>query len=483
MSKTDSHSIKHTAMTQLHTIKSFVLAGLLLLVLGSCVAQSKYETPEDVVDQSLFRTDLLPKDSVSIGMMPWKSLFTDPLLQQHISTALENNLDVRMALQNIGSAESYLKQSKNAYLPTINVGPGYTFSTQSLNTQFGAIIGERRKINQYDATGSINWELDIWGKMAAQERAQLASYLSTVSGHQAIKSDLVAAIASAYYQLLTFDEQKRIITQTIELRNKNLETTKALKEAGTLTEVAVQQSQALVYNAQALLVSMDVQIELLENTISLLKGEPSGAIARGSLFNQNLPIEVDLGYPSALLANRPDVRMAEYDLRNAFELSRAAKAQFYPQLRITGSSGLQSVDIDELFSANSIFANVAAGLLQPVLNKRQIRTQYEVSLYNQERALLNFKKAVLTAGKEVSDAVKMYTSQDAFIQVKRKELESYEKSVGFSQELVNYGMANYLEVLNASVNQLNTELAISNAQYAKMQSGVELYRALGGGWK
>ena len=141
------------------------------------------------------------------------------------------------------------------------------------------------------------------------------------------------------------------------------------------------------------------------------------------------------------------------------------------------------MDIDHLFSVNSLFASVVGGLAQPVLNKRTIRTNYEVSLAKQETAYLNFRKAILTAGKEVSDAIRVYSVQDQYIDLKQKELVNYKNSVNFSQELVNYGMANYLEVLNASVNSLNAELNIANAQYSKMKAGVELYQALGGGWK
>ncbi|WP_250131203.1 TolC family protein [Cloacibacterium caeni] len=436
-----------------------------------------------MVDEKLFRTDALPKDSLSMANLSWKEIFTDAVLQKNIAKALENNLDIRIALQNIASAEAYLKQSKAAYQPTISVGPDYSFNTSSLNTQFGQIVGERRYINQFDITANLGWELDLWGKLKGQEKAQYAAYLSSVAAHQNVKSNLVASIATAYYQLLAFDEQKKIFSNTIEIRKKNLETTKALKEAGIVSEVAVQQSEALVYNAEASLVTLDVQIQMLENTISLLMGEPSHEIERTSLSTQNFALNTDLGYPSALLANRPDVKQAEFNLINAFELTNAAKAQFYPSLRITGSTGVQSVDIDKLFSGNSVFANVLVGLAQPILNKRQIRTNYEVSLANQERAYLNFRKTILNAGNEVSDALKMYNAQDQFIAFKKKELSAYDKSVEFSQELVNYGMANYLEVLNANVNKLNAEINIANAQYTKLQAGVELYRALGGGWR
>ena len=465
------------------TIHKIILIFFVSFLVVSCHTRQNYQRANDVVDEKLFRTDALPKDSLSMANLSWKEIFTDAVLQKHIAKALENNLDIRMALQNIASAEAYLKQSKAAYQPTISVGPDYSFNTSSLNTQFGQIVGERRYINQFDITANLGWELDLWGKLKGQEKAQYAAYLSSVAAHQNVKSNLVASIATAYYQLLTFDEQKKIFSNTIEIRKKNLETTKALKEAGIVSEVAVQQSEALVYNAEASLVTLDVQIQMLENTISLLMGEPSHEIERTSLSTQNFALNTDLGYPSALLANRPDVKQAEFNLINAFELTNAAKAQFYPSLRITGSTGVQSVDIDKLLSGNSVFANVLVGLAQPILNKRQIRTNYEVSLANQERAYLNFRKTILNAGNEVSDALKMYNAQDQFIAFKKKELSAYDKSVEFSQELVNYGMANYLEVLNANVNKLNAEINIANAQYTKLQAGVELYRALGGGWR
>ncbi|MBT2619630.1 MULTISPECIES: efflux transporter outer membrane subunit [Chryseobacterium] len=467
----------------LNIIKGITFSAFVLAAISSCMARKDYERPKNVVDEKLFRTDMLPKDSASIADISWKEIFTDPILQGHISKALENNLDIRIALQSIASAEAYLKQSKAAYQPTVSVGPNYTFQTQSINTQFGQIIGERRYVNQFDITASIGWEADIWGKLKAQEKAQLASYLGTVAAHKAVKSSLVASVASAYYQLLTFDSQKKIIQETIDVREKNLETTKALKESGTVTEVAVQQSEALVFNAQSLLIDIDTQIQSLENTMSLLMGEPSHAIERSTLENQSLPNDIKLGYPAQLLANRPDVMKAEYNLMNAFELTNSAKAQFYPTLKLTGTGGVQSVDIDHLFSVNSLFANVVTGLAQPILNRRTIKTNYDVSLANQETAYLNFRKTVLTAGKEVSDAIRVYSVQDSFIDLKRKELNAYKKSVDFSQELVNYGMANYLEVLNASVNSLNAELNISNAQYNKMKASVDLYQALGGGWK
>lgn len=452
-------------------------------VLSSCAVSKKYQTPPNVVEEQLYRTDRLPADSTGLGHLSWRDVFTDPVLQKHISKGLENNLDIRMALQNITAAEAYLKQAKAAFQPTVAVGPEYSVTTPSLNTSAGQLSGKRRYIDNFDLSAMVAWEPDIWGKIASQERAQLANYYSVVSAHKIVKSDLVAAIASSYYQLLAYDEQKRIILNTIDVRKKNLETTKALKQAGILTEVAVQQSEALVYNAQSLLINIETETELLENAICLLEGIPSQSIERSTLASQHPNFSLDTGYPVALLSNRPDVMRAEFQLMNAFELTNAAKASFYPTLQISGSGGLQSSSLDQFFSASSLFGNIAAGLTAPLLNKRQIKTQYEVSISEKEKAYLNFRKTILSAGREVSDAIKVFAVQDEFISLKQKELDNYTRSVNYSQELVNYGMANYLEVLNASVNSLNAELNIANAKYSKLKAGVELYQALGGGWK
>ena len=151
-------------------IKGTAFSVLTLAVVSSCNIRKEYERPKDVTSENLFRTDMLPKDSLSMAEISWKEVFTDPILQDHIEKALENNLDIRIALQSINSAEAYLKQSKAAYEPTLSVGPNYTFQTQSVNTQFGQIIGTRRYINQLDITLSLGFEADIWGKLKAQEK-------------------------------------------------------------------------------------------------------------------------------------------------------------------------------------------------------------------------------------------------------------------------------------------------------------------------
>ena len=459
--------------------KGFAVA-FVALTLTACAGRKAYERP-NVIDEKLFRMDNIPTDSLSSANVSWRNIFTDATLQGHINKALSNNLDVRVAMQNVASAQAYLKQSKAAQLPTLSVGANYTRSTNSINAMGG--MGERTYNNLWDITGAASWETDIWGKLSAQRRASYASYLATVEAQKAVQSEVVATLATAYYQLLMLDEQKKVLEQTIDFRQKSLETTKSLKEAGSTTEVATKQIEALVYNAQAQLVTIGNSIWALENTICVLLGEEPHAIERTTLAEQQFPTEFKQGYAAKLLQNRPDVARAELSLRNAFELTNVARAAFYPTLTLSARGGISSAELDTWISAKSIFANFVAGLAQPILNRRQIRTQYEVQQIAQETALLNFKKAVLSAGKEVSDAMQNFSTQTEFIELKTKEMKAYQEATDYSKQLFDSGMVNYLEVITAEVNRLNAELSVANAQFTRMQYGITLYKALGGGWR
>ena len=450
------------------------------LTLTACAGRKAYERP-NVIDEKLFRADQVPADSLSSANVSWRNIFTDATLQGHINKALSNNLDVRVAMQNVASAQAYLNQSKAAFIPTLSVGANYTRSTNSINAMGG--MGERTYNNLWDITGAASWETDIWGKLSAQRRASYASYLATVEAQKAVQSEVVATLATAYYQLLMLDEQKKVLEQTIDFRQKSLETTKSLKEAGSTTEVATKQIEALVYNAQAQLVTIGNSIWALENTICVLLGEEPHAIERTTLADQQFPTEFKQGYAAKLLQNRPDVARAELSLRNAFELTNVARAAFYPTLTLSARGGISSAELDTWISAKSIFANFVAGLAQPILNRRQIRTQYEVQQIAQETALLNFKKAVLSAGKEVSDAMQNVSTQTEFIELKTKEMKAYQEATDYSKQLFDSGMVNYLEVITAEVTRLNAALSVANAQFTRMQYGITLYKALGGGWR
>lgn len=450
------------------------------VLLQSCIATKEYQKPE-VWNNASFNTNEVVKDSMAESVVPWQQIFTDALLQQHIQTALENNLDIRAALENINQAQSYLSQGRMGYMPTFTIGTNYTHSVNSINTQFGRILGQRQRLDQFDITGSLGWEADIWGKITSKKLAAEATYLQTVSAHKAVKTQLIAMVASTYYNLLALDAQKQVALKTIENRNKSLETNKALKDAGRVTEVAVKQTEAQALSAQALLLDIENNIKQQENTLSILKGMFPHAVERASFSDLQLNVNATEGVSIQTLNNRPDVVAAELGFRNAFELSNVAKASFYPTLKLTANGGLQSVEFEKLFDPTSFFASIVAGIAQPVLNGRQIRTQYEISLSNQEKAFLNYKQTVLNASKEISDALYAIDINKKKLVLKQQEAEAYSTAVNYSQELLNNGMASYLEVLTATESELNAQLNIITTQYNLWNANIQLYKAMGGG--
>ncbi len=470
-------------MLNINNITKIGFTLVVAWVAVSCNAQKKYQRPEEVSQDIVYRTDELSTDSISIATKSWREIFTDTTLQGYIEKALENNMDIRIAEQSIVSAEAYLKQYKQAILPSLTIGPNYAWQTPSLTSYSGRFSPNRIEVKQYDIMANLSWSFNLANSYSSNKRAQQAAYLSSVASHQSVKTALVSSVATAYYQLMAYDEQKRILEQTLDTRKRNLETNKALKQSGVVTEVAVKQSEALVANAEAQLLTLKNQTEVLEHALSILMAESPKAIERNKLSEQKLPKDFSTGYPAQLLSNRPDVMVAEFNLIQAFELTNVAKAAFYPRLTISASTGLQTMHLDKLFNASSILGSITAGLLQPVLQKRELKTQYEVRLANQQTAYLNFRKKMLVASREVSDALSTYSIQADFINQKNKELQAYIKAEEYSEELLKYGMVNYLEVLTANVSRLNAELNIVNAEYNQMKALVDLYQALGGGWK
>ena len=465
-------------MKSLSSLK-IIIAACGLISLQSCFVAKDYEQPE-IIEEEKFRTDNIENDTLNMAKVSWREMFTDPVLQEYIETGLQNNIDIRIALQQIIAAEAYVKQGKAGYLPTLNGDATFTHQELSENSQFGSLFSS---INQYQLSADLSWEADIWGKIRSQKRAFDASYLQSIAAHQAVKTRLIASIASTYYQLLALDEQIRITEETVETREKSLGATQALKEAGNLTEVGVKQTEAQYYTARAILIDLNNEERLLENTLSILLGEAPMQIERTELDQQEITTDLNIGVPVQLLRNRPDVIAAEYEFMNAFELTNVAKSNFYPSLTLSATGGLQALEAEDLFSVNSLFATVIGGLAQPILNGRRIRTEFEVSEAQQEQARLEFRRAILTASKEVSDALYSYQASTEKIEVKQKEFEAYDLATDYSEELLVNGLANYLEVLTARENALNSSLDLTNARFNQLKAIVDLYEALGGGWQ
>ncbi len=467
-------------ITQRYISKAIFIL-VLAATLQSCFVAKDYERPEMPVTESLYRTDNLPTDSASLADLSWRTLFTDTTLQNYIEEGLQNNMDVRIAIQQLMAAEAYAKQGRAGYLPTANVGVNATRQEFSKNSQFGSIFSGG--LNSFDITANVSWEIDVWGKIRSQKRATQAAYLQSYAGHQAVKTRLISSIANTYYNLLALDAQLDVTKKTIATRESSVETIKALKDAGQVTQVAVDQNIAQYNSARALQVDIETAIFKTENTLSILLGKPAQEFGRSSLADQKIEQEIKQGVPASLLSNRPDVLAAEYKLIQTFEQTNIARTNFYPSLKLTASGGFQSLELDKLLNVNSLFATVVGGLTQPLLNQRKLKTEKEVALANQEQALLEFKNTLLIAGNEVSNALYSYQSETKKIEFRENEVQALRTAELNSEELLKSGYANYLDLLTARQSALNAEINSINTRLQQLVSVVDLYEALGGGWK
>jgi multidrug efflux system outer membrane protein len=448
-------------------------------LLQSCFVAKNYERPE-IKTEDLYRTEVVAKDSTSMADLSWEQLFTDTVLQAYIKKGLQNNFDIRVAMQNMVAAESSLKQRKAGYLPSLGVNANWTHQEISGNSQFGNFFD---RIDQYQLAANLSWEADIWGKIRSNKRAANAQYLQSVAANQLIKTQVVAAISSVYFQLLSLDAQLKIAEQTLINRSQSIETIKALKDAGQVNEVAVKQTEAQKYATELIIEDLKYNTKVLENTMSILLGEAPQAIERTSLEAQVLNPEINTGIPALLLSKRPDVIAAEYGLVSTFELTNVSRSNFYPSLTITGTGGFQSLELKDLINSNSIFANIVSGLTQPIFNQRQIRTQHEIAKSNQQKALIQFEQTLKSAGKEVSDALANYENETKKISIRTQHVDALKKASEYSEELLTYGMVNYLEVLTSKDNALSSELSLIDNKFKQFNAIITLYRALGGGWK
>ncbi|MFC5410359.1 efflux transporter outer membrane subunit [Larkinella bovis] len=447
------------------------------LVVASCKVTQPYR-PADVRTADLYR-DVATTDTSTIATLPWQELFTDTLLQQLIREGIRRNLDLQAAYTRIQQAEAYYQQSLAVFYPTLNGTVGVTESRLSEAQGFGI----RTSATQYQLGVSTAWEADIWGRLRSNRRASRASLLQSEAGARAVQTSLLTNIANYYYQLLALDQQLLITRQTVVNWDTTVQTMRSLKEAAIVTEAAVVQSEAQRYVAEVTLPDLKQRIRETENALSVLLGSPPARIARSTLADQKTLPVLQTGLPAQLLANRPDVQQAEQNYRYYFELTNVARASFYPSLTLSGSAGFSSLGLVDLLNPVSIAASIGAGLAQPIFNQRLNRTRLAVAQAQQQEAALTFQNTLLTAGQEVSNALFLHETALEKIQIRTNQMVALRKSVDYSQELLRNGFANYTEVITARQSLLQAELGGINDQLQRLQSVVNLYRSLGGGWR
>jgi NodT family efflux transporter outer membrane factor (OMF) lipoprotein len=467
-------------------VASFVTTCLLVI---SCkTPQSTLENNAKKLPESYGNTT----DTVSSATVNWKTFYSDKYLVKLIDTALVNNYDVLISLQKIKAAQSDVLFSKGSMLPSVSGIASAGVRRFGLYTMDGAgnattdiTPGKLIPINLPDYLVGLqtSWEVDVFGKLKNQKKAAVSRVLSSEAMKNVVTTNLIAEIANSYYELIALDQSLATIDQNIAIQENALEMVIVMKEAAASNELAVKQFKAQLLNIKAMKVELQQQITEIENKINFLIGSYPQKVERQTSFTaSNLPSEIQFGIPSALLQNRPDIRMAEFELIASKSDLKSAKAQFYPNLTITGGMGYQAFKPNLLFDPQSVAFNLLGGLTAPLLNRSAIKASFNKANAYQVEALYSYQSTILNAYSEVNTEMARITNLKELLKLKTEETQLLNNSIEIASDLFKFGRANYLEVLTVQQNALQAELDLIETKKQQFQTTVNVYKALGGGW-
>lgn len=463
------------------------MIAILITTIISCKVSKDIETPKDAFPEN-FRNASVSKDTTSIADLEWKNFFTEQDIIKLIDSAVARNNDLQIATKNIEIAQYRFTQSKWGNVPQVNLNVSASTSNPSDNSFTGKNLGQalgQNHIDDYSAGATLSWEADIWGKIKNQKKGAYAGYLQSEEVKKALQTTIVANVSKGYYNLLMLDAQLEIARQNLKLNDSTTKIIKLKFDAGQVTSLGIQQSEAQKLVAAQLIPQLEQNIAIQENALSVLTGSfPNSKTRTTRLSIIEVKNNNAIGIPSSLVSRRPDVKSAELALKVANANVGITKADLYPSLKITAQGGVNSFETSNWFNIPaSLFGTVAGGLTQPLLNNKKVRTQYNIAVAEREKAVLSFRQLVLVAVSEVSDAlvkVEKLQQQESFLKERVKTLQQAIKNANL---LFKNGMAEYLEVLTAQSNLLQSELELANIKREQLSANTELYRALGGGWR
>ncbi len=448
------------------------------MLLSSCGLYNKYERPdvnaEGIVRDPVSLTDTLAvQDTTSFGNMPWRSLFTDPQLQSLIQQGLDNNPDLLNAALNVKMVNEALKVAKLAFLPSVAISP------QGTLTSFDGAAATK----SYSLPVSASWNVDLFGNLLSVKRSTQMQLIATKDYQTVVKTNIISGIANLYYTLLMLDRQVEIVTDMEQLTKETWDKMKFMHENRVgYRSTAVQSAEAAYYQVQAQKVDLQRQVREMENSLSLLLGQPGQTIQRGTFAGQNLPSEFSTGVGIQMLANRADVHANEMTLAQCFYDVETARSRFYPNITVTGTAAF--TNNNGMVNPGKWLLNAVGSLVQPIFQHGQIVAGLKVAKAKYEQAYNTWQNSVYKAGNEVSNALVSYNSYAEKSELDGKRVAVLKQNVEDTKKLMESSSnTTYLEVISAQSNLLNAEISEVTDQFNKMQSVVNLYQALGGGAK
>ena len=437
----------------IYKINRTIVSCIFILTMGSCGIYETFQTPRyDITDKAY--GDIISPDTASTGNIHWQTFFQDEKLHALIETALKNNADMQSAILKIQAAQASLKASKLAFLPSFNVSPSADFD------------------GSWDVQLPVNasWEVDLFGNLRNAKKRKQAAYLQSGAYMQAVRSQLIATVASTYYTLLSLDAQYKIYEVTEQSWKQNVEVTRRLMKAGKYNAASLSQTEANYYNVCNNLIDIQQEIQQTENQLCALLGETPHPIERGELADWLAPEVIHVGVPLHVLSNRPDVKQAEYTLAQAFYATNEARAAFYPALTISGNYEFR----------HSLY-DIVGSLVQPLFQRGTLKANLDIAKAEQKEADISFRQTIIEAGIEVNDALVAVKSAREKAENYSKQVKHLQDAVKSTQLLMKHGSTTYLEVLTAQQTLLEAQVNQVTNHLTEISNTITLYQALGGG--
>ena len=464
------------------------LASLLSLMLG-CVTPlgaNKARKADDTLPQT-FGPPVAAGPSVA-AQQQWDAFFSDPDLKALIETALTNNQELNIRLQEVIIARAEVGAAQGEYLPRLDAVAGAGIEKVGEKTSLGVSDGRHgvaEHLPDFKIGLRASWEIDAWGKLRDAAKAANYRYLTSIEARNFVVTEVVAEIADAYWDLVALDRQLGILNQNITLQRSALELNIAKKAAARGTQLEVQRFEAEVLKSQGRIFEVEQHRVLVENRINFLVGRFPQTVSRTpTVFDAPVPAIATTGLPAELLDNRPDVRAAASALKAAQLDTRVARARFYPSLSIDAEVGYQSFNARHLLSTpQSVAYNLAGNLVAPLLNRAGIQADYEASNARQMQAVFTYERALLRAFTDVANELATMKYLARRVDRIEKQSATLQAAIEMATVLFESAEADYLEVLLTQRESLEAQIELVEAKKAQRQAVVGVFKALGGGWR
>ncbi|HTN13038.1 MAG TPA: efflux transporter outer membrane subunit [Acetobacteraceae bacterium] len=458
-----------------------VASGAALFALGGCALGPAYRRPVLEIPAAYRATEA--SAAAAWPSETWWRGFRSAELDQLIDAARVHNFDIQAAIARVRQADAQARIAGSPLLPTVSASSDASWSRQALQSRGGGGNGRVVESRSYSLGPSISYEVDLWGKLRAGREAATATALASRFDQQVVALTVVASVASTWFQALALQDRLAVAARNIHDSEAILAAIRARQAAGTASDLDVAQQETLVAGLRAQVPALQSQLEQQLNALGILTGRPPSAVTvrPGTLATLALP-PVAPGLPSALLARRPDVAEAEVQLRAANADIRAARANFFPQIQLSGALGWQNIALSTLFGPGSLFLNAAASATQSIFNNGLTSAQVEQARGRYDELLADYRKAVVQAFTDVENAVQAYKYASAQQALQQRAVDTAQRAANIARAQLLAGTVDLVTALQAQTALFSDLDGLAQVRLARFQALLSLYKALGGGW-